>query len=140
MAFVLLKYAGAAYLVFLGYRLLRSGAPAAGSADSKRRSLAQIFANGVVVNLTNPKAALFFLALLPQFVDPARGPGWSQGLVLGMTFLTIALVTDTFYVLGAGAIGARLRRDPGVGRATRRISGAVYIGLGVAAALMERPL
>jgi threonine/homoserine/homoserine lactone efflux protein len=135
-AFTVVKYAGAGYLVYLGIRALRSrdiAAPAAaGSGDSPRR----LFAEGFVVGALNPKLALFLLAFLPQFIDPAAGPAWSQTLALGLIFNVIATIGDILFALAAGTAGVRLRRFLR-SRRLAEASGVVYIGLGVTAALAE---
>jgi threonine/homoserine/homoserine lactone efflux protein len=129
-AFDVVRYAGAAYLVFLGVRaLLRNGGHEAGTQDETTRSRA--FAEGVVVNLLNPKVALFFLAFLPQFIDPANGSIVLQTLVLGLTMFAIGLAVDLLYALIAGALGGRLARRA----ALDRVSGGIYIALGAVAAL-----
>ena len=121
----------AAYLVYLGVRKLlerdaEDGAPATGRA--------RLFRDGAVVAALNPKTALFFLAFLPQFVDPARGAVAVQVMALGLLFVAIGVVTDGTYAVAAGTAGAWLRaRRPR--RWLARLSGAVYIGLGTAAAL-----
>jgi threonine/homoserine/homoserine lactone efflux protein len=138
-AFTVLKYAGAAYLVFLGVRKLRERpepAPEAAGGRSDRR----LFWEGAVVNALNPKTATFFVAFLPQFVDPARGSVALQALVLGFLFVAVAVVSDAVWALLAGTAGRRLRGARGrIGLA--RLSGGVYVGLGAAAALAEgRPV
>lgn len=138
-AFAALKYAGVIYLIWLGVRLLRSEATTAASGAPIPASRRRLFLNGVAVNLANPKAALFFLAFLPQFVDPARGPAWSQGLVLGGLFLSLALLTDSTYALAAGSLADRFRDNRRFARAGRRFSGVTYIALGIAAALVKHP-
>ena len=129
--FTVVRYAGAAYLVFLGVRrLLERDAPKQEGSSARAR----LYLRGVLVQLLNPKIAVFFLAFLPQFVDPAGGPVALQILVLGALFTVLAVVSDGAYVLLAGAIGGRLR----AGRARLamgRLSGGVLIGLGVTAAL-----
>jgi threonine/homoserine/homoserine lactone efflux protein len=134
LAFSVVKYAGAAYLVYLGLRRLleREDAP-----ELRRRAepLLRAFVRGMIVNVLNPKTALFFLAFLPQFVDPDRGAVWSQALVLGLVFVALGLVTDSLYALAAGTVGALLRRRR---RALRYGSGVVFIGLGATAALARR--
>ena len=139
VAFSVVKYAGAAYLLYLGIRRLleRSRAPEDALPPEARR--ARIFGRGVLVNVLNPKTALFFLAFLPQFVDPDRGPVLSQILVLGALFVLLALVSDSLYALGAGALAARIRRRSGRSRDAGRYAGAaVYLGLGTATALASR--
>jgi threonine/homoserine/homoserine lactone efflux protein len=128
-AFDAVRYAGAAYLVFLGVRALRSGDEAASAPAGA--PLRRAFAEGVMVNVLNPKVALFFLAFLPQFVDPARGSVAAQTLVLGAVLFGIALAMDLLYAVAASGLGARLRSR----RRLNRITGGVYLVLGAAAAL-----
>jgi len=137
-AFAVLKYLGAAYLVFLGLRtLLAPGGD--GEAGARRArgdaSLRRAFAEGVLVNVLNPKVALFFLAFLPQFIDADRGAPALQVLVLGLVFLLIAFTIDVLYALAAGVLGAWLARRPGTGARARRATGIVYVALGALAAL-----
>ncbi|HEX2087353.1 MAG TPA: LysE family transporter, partial [Solirubrobacteraceae bacterium] len=100
---------------------------------------ARIFRRGVVVNVLNPKTALFFLAFLPQFVDPGSGPVVTQILVLGATFVVLALLSDSLYAVGAGALAERIRRRRRGARELGRYAGAaVYAGLGTATALASR--
>ncbi len=134
VAFSVVKYAGAAYLIYVGIRKLldRSDAPDVGRRRESRR---RAFVRGAVVNILNPKTALFFLAFLPQFVDPDRGGVWSQALILGFVFVGLGLVTDSLYALAAGTIGDLLRRRR---RALSYGSGVAFIGLGTLAALAKR--
>ena len=133
-AFSTVKYAGAAYLIYLGVRKLFERTPA-DDHERARESLRRAFARGAVVNVLNPKTALFFLAFLPQFIDADRGGVWSQALVLGLVFIALGLVSDSLYALAAGTVGSLLRRKR---RALRYGSGVVFIGLGTAAALTKR--
>ena len=129
--FTVVRYAGAAYLVYLGVRkLLEREQPQA----SVRSVRSRLFLRGVLVQVLNPKIAVFFLAFLPQFVDPARGPVVAQTLVLGTLFTLLAVLSDGAYVVVANAVGRRLRGGR-PGRRLARLSGGVYIGLGVTAAL-----
>ncbi|HLM27558.1 MAG TPA: LysE family translocator [Thermoleophilaceae bacterium] len=131
VAFGLVKYAGAAYLVWLGFSRLRSReAPELPPAPHGR-----LFRQGVFVNVLNPKTALFFLAFLPQFVDPGAGSASLQAAVLGLVFVGIAVVSDGLYALVGGSVAERIRRSPAVRRRLDRASGAVLIGLGAVAAL-----
>jgi len=134
-AFGVLRYLGAAYLVFLGLRTLLQRAAPAEAPQARPVPLARAYAEGVVVNVLNPKVALFFLALLPQFVDPARGPAAAQILVLGLVFLAIALVLDLAYALAAGALRSRLAPTARTLARRRRFTGGVYLLLGAVAAL-----
>jgi threonine/homoserine/homoserine lactone efflux protein len=134
-AFTVVKYLGAAYLIYLGIRKILDRDEVFGAIDAPRQSLARIYRQGALVGVLNPKTALFFLAFLPQFVDPDRGSVWSQVLVLGLLFVVLGLVSDSLYALAAGTVGALLRRRR---EALRIGSGAVYVGLGAAAALVKR--
>lgn len=134
-AFAVVKWLGAAYLILLGVRTLlarRADEPETPAAENG--SLARILRQGVVVNVLNPKTALFFLAFLPQFVDPAGGPAPLQIAALGVIFVGIALSTDSLYALLSGTAAAWLRCRRGVQRAQRYVSGSVYLALGVATA------
>ena len=132
-AFSVVKWLGAAYLIWLGLqRLLTRGedAPAAVEPDH----LSRIFLQGVVVNVLNPKTALFFLAFLPQFVDPSRGPVWIQVSVLGLTLASLGLLTDGLYALLGGTAADWLRQrseSVSLRRMRRYVPGGVYIALGV---------
>jgi threonine/homoserine/homoserine lactone efflux protein len=138
-AFTVVKYAGAAYLIFLGVRKLLNGdADAIGHAEGNH-SDSKLFWQGALVNMLNPKTALFFLAFLPQFVDPARGPVAIQIVVLGLIFTVIAGASDSAYALAGGAVGGWLRSRRGPREWIERASGATFIALGIGAALSERP-
>jgi threonine/homoserine/homoserine lactone efflux protein len=134
VAFSAVKFAGAAYLVYLGIRKLLER-PAADRAEVRRAPLRHVFVRGTMVNVLNPKTALFFLAFLPQFVDPDRGAVWSQVVLLGLVFVLLGLVSDSLYALGGDAVGSLLRRRA---TAMRRISGTIYVGLGAVAAFARR--
>ncbi len=134
-AFAVVKYLGAAYLVLLGVQRLLQRGGGEEVAEPARVSRARLFGQGVVVNVLNPKTAIFFLAFLPQFANPARGPIATQILVLGLCFVALGLCSDGAYALLAGTLAARLRRTPRARRAMDRSSGAVLVGLGAAAAL-----
>ena len=134
VAFSVIKYAGAAYLIYLGVRKLLERSPPV-EVERRREPLRRAFARGIVVNVLNPKTALFFLAFLPQFVDPDRGAVWSQVFVLGLLFIALGLVSDSLYALAAGTLGGLIRRRR---RVVKYGSGAVYVGLGAAAALARR--
>jgi threonine/homoserine/homoserine lactone efflux protein len=134
VAFSVVKYAGAAYLISIGIRKLLAGDDES-EVEGRRETLRRAFTRGAVVNVLNPKTALFFLAFLPQFVDPDRGDVWSQALVLGLVFVGLGLVSDSLYAVAAGTVGQLLRRRR---RALRYGSGVIFIGLGAAAALAKR--
>jgi threonine/homoserine/homoserine lactone efflux protein len=134
VAFNVVKYAGAAYLVVLGIRRLldRDGDTAVARPQEPLR---QAFLRGAIVNVLNPKTALFFLAFLPQFVDASRGSVWSQVIVFGLVFVALGAITDSAYALAAGSVAGALRRKRTL---LRYGSGAVFIGLGAVAALAKR--
>jgi threonine/homoserine/homoserine lactone efflux protein len=134
VAFSVVKFAGAAYLVYLGIRKLLER-PVVTATGRLREPLRRSFTRGIVVNVVNPKTALFFLAFLPQFVERSRGGVWSQVLVLGLLFVLLGLVSDSLYALAAGTVGGLLRRRR---TALRYGSSAVYLGLGTLAALARR--
>ena len=137
-AFSIVKWLGVAYLVWLGLsRIFRRAASAAPGAANERR-LPGVFWQGMVVDLLNPKVALFFLAFLPQFVDPALGSAGLQILLLGLTFSVVALCTDSLYALLSGTAGGwlqRRRRSIRFRRGQRFFSGGIYLALGAVAAV-----
>jgi threonine/homoserine/homoserine lactone efflux protein len=136
LAFDTVKYLGAAYLVAVGlWTLLRGGSPTDPDAPARRTRLRRRFAQGVVVQILNPKTALFFLAFLPQFVDASAGNVGLQMLFLGLVFTVLAILSDGTWVLVAGTASERLRGHQGFLRAQRYVSGSVFVGLGVATAL-----
>jgi threonine/homoserine/homoserine lactone efflux protein len=129
--FTIVRFAGAAYLVYIGVRRLLDRGDVEAAAPAPR---SRLFLRGLLVQLLNPKIAIFFLAFLPQFVDPGRGSVVVQSLILGTLFTGLAILGDGAYVLAADAVSGRLRRGRGLHRLAR-VSGGVYIGLGVTAAL-----
>lgn len=139
-AFTLLKLAGAAYLVWLGVGALRSpGATLeAEAAAAPAAAMRPYLVRGFVANAINPKVALFFLAFLPQFVDPARGSAAAQTALLGTLFAAQTVLI--FGAIGhyAGTLGGWLRSRPAVGRWLDRATGLLFIGLGIRLALAER--
>ncbi len=135
VAFDVVRYAGAAYLVFLGARRLLGRDDQADVEIEEERELGLLFRRGIVVNVLNPKTALFFFAFLPQFVDPQVSSPALQIAFLGLLFIAIALISDGAYALAAGALGGWLRRSRGFVALERYVSGTVFVGLGVAAAL-----
>jgi threonine/homoserine/homoserine lactone efflux protein len=137
VAFSIVKWLGAAYLIWLGLRRIFGGEEEEDVSVEPER-LSRVYAQGVVVNVLNPKTALFFLAFLPQFVDPSRGAAWTQVLLLGATFVVLALCSDGLYALLSGTASAWLQRNTkraAFRRAQRLISGGVLIALGALAAV-----
>ena len=137
-AFSVVKYAGAAYLIALGvYTLVRPRRVEPPVARPQRR-LSRRFLQGVVVNVLNPKTALFFLAFLPQFVDPERGHISLQLAVLGLTFVGLAVLSDSVWALAAGTVSERLRGNRRFLAVQRYVSGSVFTGLGALTATAKR--
>jgi threonine/homoserine/homoserine lactone efflux protein len=137
LAFGAVRLIGAAYLIYLGLRTLldRSGGEGAAPAAREVR-LARIFRQGVLVNVTNPKTALFFFAFLPQFVDPHGAAVPEQIVALGLTFALLGLVTDSLWGIAAGSAAGWVKGRSAVRSVQRWITGCVFIGLGVATALV----
>lgn len=138
LLFTVVKYLGAAYLVYLGVRTWLAREEAHEFALPAARSLPQVFWQGALVNALNPKTALFFLAFLPQFVQPDKGPVVVQTLVLGVLFLLLAVVSDSGYALLAGALGERLQGNRVFARRQKYVTGGIYVALGVGTATMGR--
>ncbi len=139
LAFGVVKYLGAAYLIWIGVAKLLSRTPEP-SSDAKVPAVphARLFRDGFIVNLLNPKTALFFLAFLPQFVDPERGHVASQIVFLGAVFIGLGLVTDCAYATAAGTVGGWLRRSRTYQKVERYVSGVLLVALGVTAGLAEQ--
>ncbi len=135
LAFAIVKYAGAGYLVYLGIRRLLSRETVVQTEPGEQADLGKIYRQGVVVAVLNPKTALFFFAFLPQFVDPAHGSVPLQLLTLGGLFVLMAICTDSAYSFLAGTAGKWLKGTPAFLRFERYVAGCIYIGLGIAAAL-----
>jgi threonine/homoserine/homoserine lactone efflux protein len=134
LAFDVVKYLGAAYLIVVGVRRLAGlERPDEGRAAGSR-SLSRLYRQGIVVNVLNPKTALFFLAFLPQFVDSTRGAAWTQILLLGLLFAALGFLSDGVWALVAGTLGERLRRSRRFPQVQRYVSGSVFVGLGAVAA------
>jgi threonine/homoserine/homoserine lactone efflux protein len=134
-AFAAVKYLGATYLIYLGVRQLLSRAATSADVAVAPRPLRRAFLDGLVVNVLNPKTALFFLAFLPQFVTISRGAVPVQIVGLGIVFVALGLLTDGLYALTAGAAARWLRARRGRALTRRWIPGTMYIGLGLATAL-----
>jgi threonine/homoserine/homoserine lactone efflux protein len=133
-AFTAVKLAGAVYLVAIGLRKILGREESVTAQPGTPRRRRRIYGQGVVVNVLNPKTALFFLAFLPQFVDPDRGSAALQIAVLGLVFVVLALLSDSLWALAAGTAGTRLRRSTSFLRVERYLSGSIFVGLGLTAA------
>jgi threonine/homoserine/homoserine lactone efflux protein len=140
VAYSVVKYLGAAYLVYLGVRTILNRRDADERIQLVRRPLRRLYGQGVIVAVLNPKTALFFLAFLPQFVEPAAASPALQVAVLGVLLTTITAATDTCWALLAGTAGSWLRATTRRIRRQRVATGGIYVGLGLVAAFTgERP-
>lgn len=137
-AFDAVKYAGAAYLVYLGVRALTSRRRTEADRQVAASGLGAVFFQGALTNLLNPKVALFFLAFLPQFVDHSRGPVALQILMLGLLFNLMGTTVNILVALAASFAGGRLKTRVGDSTALRWLTGGALISLGVRLALIER--
>ena len=131
LAFNLVKYLGAAYLVYLGVRKIMSSNEDVRAELSQRESLSRIYGQGFIVNLFNPKTALFFFAFLPQFVNVSNTNVTLQMFLLGIMFVVMALITDSAYALVSSSIADRLNSNQSFARNQKYFTGLIYIGLGV---------
>jgi threonine/homoserine/homoserine lactone efflux protein len=138
-AFNVVKYLGAAYLVYLGVRKLFSTNTTTQQKALEPQSLRRVFSQGVTVAVLNPKTALFFLAFLPQFVDRSKGQVGLQLLMLGCLFVFMAIISDGMYAILASSAGQWLKSHRQIWLAERYVVGLIYIGLGITAALADRP-
>lgn len=137
VAFNTIKYLGAAYLVYLGLRRILNPHEDAPTEPHRRQTQRRMFSEGLLVNLLNPKTALFFFAFLPQFVEPSLGPVSVQVMVLGCLFVAIGILSDGVYALLAGGLGDWFRTSARLPLLQRYLSGGVYIALGVATAVSD---
>jgi threonine/homoserine/homoserine lactone efflux protein len=134
LAFDMVKYLGAAYLIYLGVRKLLTREEEMDGGAIKQESLRRIYWQGLVINLLNPKTALFYFAFLPQFVDPAKANVTGQTLMLGAIFVGMAIITDSMYALLASSLAERLRGNRHFLKGQRYFAGLVYVGLGITTA------
>ena len=134
-AFDAVRYAGAAYLFVLGIRRLLGRGLDDLESESRPRTRRRAYAQGGVVNLTNPKTIVFVFAFLPQFVDPHARHAWLQVLVLGLSFTVLGFLSDSAYALAAGTVADRLRGSKRLAQVQRWLGGGVLVGLGVLAAV-----
>ena len=135
IAFNVVKLLGAAYLIYLGIKTLRTPLPTDTTIEAPPRQLKQIFVQGFIVNVLNPKLALFFFAYLPQFVDMSSGSVAGQIVMLGMIFTALGIISDSLYAIVSGTLGRWLKNNPTFVKMQRTVSGVVYIFLGATTAL-----
>ena len=131
IAFAVLKYIGAGYLIFIGVKTLISARNVQTLTRVEDAALQRVFREAVVVQIFNPKAAMFFFAFLPQFVSPSKGPVYVQLVALGVAYMAMAFATDCAYAAVAGRMSGWLRTSRKALRIQRQAAGATYIGLGL---------
>lgn len=134
VAFSIVRYAGAAYLVGLGLQTLLRPQPPPTGVPIERADLRRVFTQGVIVNVLNPHTALFFFAFLPQFVNPSSGHVPVQMLTLGLLFVALSATTDSGWAIAAGTAGDWIKQHPRFTDGQRYVTGGALIGLGAAAA------
>jgi threonine/homoserine/homoserine lactone efflux protein len=136
VAFSVVKWLGAAYLIWIGLKQIFGRGDGETEVSVGGESRLRVFYQSVLVQILNPKVALFFLAFLPQFVDSSRGAAWTQIVVLGATLAFLGLFTDGLYALLGGTAGGWIRkRGGGLRRAGRYVTGGIYVALGAVAAI-----
>lgn len=138
LAFDLVKYCGAAYLVWLAIRMWREGGDAPASRPVVAARPWRVFIEGMLTNILNPKVALFFLALLPQFVSPAKGGVASQMIVLGLVMVAVGVVTLLGIVWMTAGAGSAIKASPRASRVLRRLAALLFVGLAIRLAVAER--
>lgn len=137
LAFTALKFAGAAYLIYLAFQAFRAGSSKINGSDSPALSLTALYRRGIIMNVTNPKVAIFFLAFLPQFADPARGSVPMQIMIFGGVFIFATILVFSGIAVGGGLLGAFLKRSPGAQIWLNRMAGIVFFGLAARLAISE---
>jgi threonine/homoserine/homoserine lactone efflux protein len=135
VAYSIVRYAGAAYLVYLGVRVLMERSNSLETPEIQSATLGRIFTQGVITNMLNPKVALFFLAFLPQFIQPPRGSVALQIIVLGLIFDVGGTLVNLAVAQAGGRLGDAIKRHSGLARLQKWFTGTVFIGLGMRVAL-----
>ena len=138
LAYEVVKYLGAAYLVYLGITALLERSAPLDVPQAKPIAAARAFRQAILIEVLNPKTALFFLSFLPQFTDPSRGAIWLQLLVLGAIFVAMSLAYTTLLAFGAGTASRWLTRNSAIARWQNKVVGSIYLALGLQLALQER--
>ncbi|KZO00384.1 LysE family translocator [Pseudobacillus badius] len=138
LAFNIVKFAGAAYLLYMGIRAVLEKSSGSGTADIAPASVFSVYGQAIVAEVLNPKTALFFLAFLPQFVHPERGAVLLQFLVLGLIFVAMSIMYTTLIAVGIRPLGKLVKRISWIGRWNGKIIGSIYIALGLKVALQRQ--
>ena len=129
LAFTILKTVGAAYLLYLAWQAFRASASRINNGSADKLSAARLYRRGIIMNITNPKVSIFFLAFLPQFTSPANGSVAVQVMMLGLLFILITLLVFSGVAMAAGSLGRLLNRSPKIQVYMNRIAGTVFGGL-----------
>ncbi len=138
VAFNILKFIGAAYLLYLAYMSFMSNSKSKVKASKEELSLSRLYKRGIIMNITNPKVSIFFLAFLPQFTNPATGSVTLQIFSLGAIFMLCALVVFSFIALVAGKLGNWFNRSENAENILNKIAGTVFAGLAIKLATSDR--
>lgn len=138
LAFDIVKYVGAAYLIYLGIQKFRSRDEDDTEVSIQKQPLGKIYKQGLIISLLNPKTALFFFAFLPQFVDPSHGSVTAQIILLGLIFVMLGALTDGTYAIVSSLLSGWLRGNRRFKKVQRYVSGTVFVGLSITAALAGR--
>lgn len=138
LAYTILKVIGAGYLAYIGYQILTSQSGLTNINPAEKRPLFDIYRKGILTNLLNPKAALFTISFVPQFVNPAIGPIWSQILILGLFIVMIMILTELPLVLFAGAISEHLKKSNKISSILDKLVGFVLISLAIKVLLSKK--
>lgn len=136
--FTAVKYAGAAYLIYLGLKAILDKSPITMASGALRIDAGSAFRQAIVAEILNPKTAMFFLAFLPQFVKPQNGSAALQLTILGTIFVLLGLLSNTVFALSAAGLGRFLRRNPSVLKWQSKVVGGIYCAVGIRLALQER--
>lgn len=129
VAFSILKFIGAGYLLYLAWQVFRASTEQIQTKQEGQTSHWKLFCRGIIMNITNPKVSIFFLAFLPQFADPSRGPIWIQILLLGGLFIVATILVFGSIALLAGTIGRWINRSDRTQNILNKIAGTVFVGL-----------
>lgn len=138
VAFTLLKYFGAAYLIYLAWGAFRASPEDLSAGNNGAMSHWKLYRRGIIMNITNPKVSIFFLAFLPQFADPNQGTVWLQMLILGGIFILATFPVFGGIALLAGGLGQFLNRSPRIQTFMNKLAGTVFLGLALKLAITEK--
>lgn len=137
-AFTILKFTGACYLLYLAWKAFRAGTESGPTAAADQLNSVSLYRRGIIMNITNPKVSIFFLAFLPQFTDPAKGPLSAQLLLLGGVFIIAAMVVFGAISILAGVFGERFRGSAHAQKVLNRAAAGIFAGLALKLALAQR--